>query len=66
MASDIRAAKCARRREQHVLRADWFRGRAEQRNVTPQQQLARLDFRLGQGVGAKRERARLASRLKAA
>lgn len=32
---------------------------AEARERSPQDQLARLDQRLGEGVGAKRERARL-------
>lgn len=32
---------------------------AEWRKLTPRQQLASLDQRLGKGVGAKRQRARL-------
>jgi len=41
--------------------------RAEQRGLlTPQQQIDRLDKRLGAGVGAKKERAKLTKLIEAA
>mgnify|MGYP001586060108 CR=1 FL=1 len=47
-----------------TLRKDDAKERAEYRdNLTAEQQLARLDKRLGIGIGAKRERAALAKQI---
>lgn len=45
-----------KRKEEEERLAYW-------RSLTPQQQLAQLDRRLGQGVGARRQRGKLVSQL---
>lgn len=62
---EIRRNKCERckvrnqnRRTEKQRRAEELR--AERGKLSPKQQLQRLDWRLGKGVGAKKERARLA------
>ena len=47
------------------LREEAEQRAAERESRTPQQQLQRLDKLLGEGVGAKKERARLAKLIKA-
>lgn len=54
-----------RGREYREKRQDEAKGRNEARaTLTPEQQIEALDNRLGVGVGAERERARLAKQIK--
>jgi hypothetical protein len=50
-----RAARKARRKAKAVARTEFWQ------RLSPQQQLAALDRRLGEGVGAVKQRARLAA-----
>lgn len=53
-----RPDKAVARREIEAERLEWWR------SLTPAKQLAELDRRLGKGVGAQRQRARLQALLK--
>ena len=53
-----RPDKAVARRELEAERLEWWR------SLTPAKQLSELDRRLGKGVGAQRQRARLQSLLK--
>jgi hypothetical protein len=62
----VHQGKCAAKRSARAARkADNF-DKNHLRNTnkpTPEQQLARLDFRLGKGIGAGRERKRLLAKI---
>ena len=61
----VRKAKDHHDREQATKLADREDRIAMAQDRSPQEQLARLDTRLGAGLGATRERARLATRIAA-
>lgn len=57
---NLRQGKCAAKRNAGLTRKAYNIANASaKRERDPRKQLAKLDFRLGVGVGAKRERARL-------
>ena len=58
------AEKNARTKQRNAARkAINLKAEADRKRLSPKDQLAALDFRLGAGQGAKRERAKLAERL---
>lgn len=65
-ADELRAGKCATSRQRNLDRLTVRRLAAEKRNeqwasLTPAEQIKALDSRLGKGVGAKKQRAKLAA-----
>jgi hypothetical protein len=63
--TDRRRVKCQMRRNRHDAVRQANIDAAYLNQVTdPQRQIKKLDFRLGIGKGAKRERAKLHSRIK--
>jgi hypothetical protein len=61
-AEQIHRGKCAAKRNARATRKAADKAKLKPK-LTPEQQLAKLDFRLGVGVGAKRERKRLETKL---
>lgn len=60
----IRRQKCASIASRHaIIKAERKEAQKSATPISPQEQLRRLDQRLGKGVGAKRERARLAGKV---
>ena len=61
--------KHARSKQRGIIRREERRKKAEslleaRNKLSPQEQIQRLDWRLGSGKGAKKERIRLASQMK--
>lgn len=62
-ADRIQKVRAARQLKQQD-KMDWIEVRKEERAArNPQQQIARLDYINGKGMGAKKERARLAEQI---